>query len=215
MGNRHFSTSDVSQPALRPASALDDAPPGVEAPTFYRSAKNVIEAPTFFRLRYPEKYRCVCELEDTVKVLSSAAHTNQAASAPMVWDDYEWSHRSAINCLRNCIMHLKTSVVEGRTKRSARGWKQVSVCEIEEVVERWGDAEAFLFTSEEPPSFEEDPPGSAPAPSSAPMRKYMRIEGKARVSTLGTCWEGDEGADDLSGASTPVISSLIQRLRSR
>ncbi|KAJ1487036.1 hypothetical protein T484DRAFT_1745257 [Baffinella frigidus] len=178
---------------MRPAVALDDAPPSVEAPAL-------------FEWRYPEKYRCVCDLEDALHLLASASHNNQAASPPMVWDDYD---RSAINCLRNCIMHLKTSVVEGR-KRRVRGRKQVSVSAVEEVVERWGDAGTLLFASEEPPtppSYEEDTPAFALAPSSAPVS----IEAKARQSGS---WEGDARANYLSRASTPV-SSLTKRLRSR
>ncbi|KAJ1489801.1 hypothetical protein T484DRAFT_1885272 [Baffinella frigidus] len=181
------------------SSALDVAPPDVQAPPF-------------FALRYPEKYRCVRELEAAATVLWSVGKEAGLETETMVWDDFNCiSHRSVVNCLENQIQHIKASVVEGRM-RSVRGRKQVSVCEAVEVIERWGDAGAFLFASDQPrtpPSSREDPPASAPAnwASSANARVNMGIDAKARLSTastLGTCWEGAEEVDDLSGASTPV-----------
>jgi hypothetical protein len=121
---------------MRPTMALDNSSHGTESPAF-------------FQLRFPEKHRCVCELEAAVTVLSAVAHGNQA-TGPMVWDDYDCvSHRSVVNCLENQMMHLKmSSVVDGGKRRvGSSPRKQVSVCETVEILERWGDAGAFLFAN--------------------------------------------------------------------
>ena len=78
---------------MRPAFALDDAPPGVEAVTF-------------FALRYPEKYRLVCELEQAVTILSAVATDEDLKCI---------SYRSVLNRLENQMMHLKKlSCLTGR-----------------------------------------------------------------------------------------------------
>ena len=189
---------------LRPALALDDVPPGVRASAL-------------FALRHPKKYRCVCELEATMRFIQDDLVQNNrsgiGSETAILWDDYAIdAHRSCINCLENqmlhlksSVVHLKTSVVEGRKAR-----KKVSVCEKVEEMERWGDAGAFLFQSEGPampPSAEKDPL----APAQALIWKTLTYaDAKARLSTtslstLTTCWEGDAPSTDLSGASTPVI----------
>eukprot|EP00290_Baffinella_frigidus_P014671 CAMPEP_0180157644 /NCGR_PEP_ID=MMETSP0986-20121125/26375_1 /TAXON_ID=697907 /ORGANISM="non described non described, Strain CCMP2293" /LENGTH=215 /DNA_ID=CAMNT_0022107225 /DNA_START=40 /DNA_END=688 /DNA_ORIENTATION=+ len=183
---------------VRPSLALDDAP---------------AEAITFFKLRFPEKYRCVCELEEAVVILGAVATENQDPSQPMVWSDLDCvSHRSVVHCLENQIMHVKTSVVEHAKTAPKRRRKQVCISTTVEVIERWGDAGAFLFASEEPgtpPACDEDSTAPATASSSQPFSAcHLNIEGKPRLSKkMLTCWEGEEEANDLSGASTPVLSS--------
>jgi hypothetical protein len=182
---------------MRPSLALDDSSHG-------------IESPAFFALRYPEKHRNVRELEAAVEVLNAVAHGNQSAKGEIVWEDEACvSHRSVVNCLDNQIMHLRLTCGVDSGKRRV-GRKQVSVCDTIEVMERWGEAGALLFTSEQlptSPSYEEDPSKAAPTFTTASLC-HSNLETKARQSTLGTCWEvpeGDEEAKDLSGASTPVI----------
>ena len=202
---------------LRPALALDGAPPDVNAPAL-------------FALRHPEKYRCVRELEETIRYVQDNLAQHVGPDAAIVWDDYDSvSRRSCINCLENQMLHLKTSVAPLKTSavqgRKAR--KTVSVCETVEVFERWGDAGAFLFESEEPAM-----PPSSGKDASAPALIWKTLtyaDPKARLSTTSlstlatcwegrspsndlSCWEGDAPSNDLSGASTPVISSETSSL---